>query len=397
MRRSGVRIPEAAPSFALRKPRKKCIVNLARPLTQRPLLFVIGSADIGGAEKQLMRLARELKSRGANVEVAFTQRGGPLISELDSAHIPWRIFPIRLHQDRPKSLVAIVRFCIYLVLRRPRLVNAWLPESAVIALPLVRIFLPKCPRVASVRGNPLVNVGLFKIIYRTVLRSSDRILLNADHLANIVVDEFGISTKRVEVILNGVDIPPTKSDVDVEPPTAVVVANFHNYKGHQILLEALAKVSTPLKVRLCGKGMGLTEIAQAIDSLQLKSVVSIVDGPADISSELRQAQFAIHPSLTEGLSNAILEELASGLPVIAFDIEGNLPIIHHGFNGLLVKSGDIDQLAASIELLASDVSVRRTLSDGARLKVQEYGWESCVGKYEKAFAHLIQRTKSSAK
>jgi glycosyltransferase involved in cell wall biosynthesis len=271
-------------------------------------------------------------------------------------------------------------------------VNAWLPESAVIALPLVRLILPKTLRVASVRGNPLRNVGKFGFAYRKVLRASDRVLLNAAHLAKIVVENFGISPERVEVIPNGVSIPEYVSDVSHQPPTAVVIANFHSYKGHLLLLEALAKVTTPIKVRLCGIGSTHTDIDEAISSLGLASVATIVDSPADIASELRAAQFAIHPSTTEGLSNAILEELASGLPVIAFDIDGNLPLISHGENGLLVKQSDVEQLARAIELMAADGELRIQLASGARASAEKYSWESSASRYAKTFSELIEKS-----
>jgi glycosyltransferase involved in cell wall biosynthesis len=66
-----------------------------------------------------------------------------------------------------------------------------------------------------------------------------------------------------------------------------------------------------------------------------------------VPAELARAGFAIHPSRTEGLSNAILEELAAGLPVVAMDVGGNSMLIDPGMNGYLLAVGDHTSLATS--------------------------------------------------
>ena len=76
-----------------------------------------------------------------------------------------------------------------------------------------------------------------------------------------------------------------------------------------------------------------------------------------------------------------MEEMASGLPVIAFDIAGNLPIITDKENGLLVESSNTEAFAAAIDLLASDSALRIRLSREARMKVAELDWNSSVTKY----------------
>jgi len=307
--------------------RKMPPVNLSRLTAKRPIVFVIGTAEIGGAEKQLVRLAQELKSRDVNVEVVFIQAGGPLTSALDKSGIAWRVFAIRLQRKQLVSIREVFKFCRYLVTRRPVLVNAWLPTSAVIAFPLVRILLPGCLRVASVRGISRPGARIFGKVYRIALGSAHQILPNAKYLVDIAVDKYKIPSDRVEIIPNGVEIPEDRSNVSPQPPTAVVIANFHHYKGHHVLLKALAQGSSPIKVRFCGAGDSRKEIEDAINSLGLSAVVTIVNSPADIPSEMRRAQFAIHPSSTEGLSNAILEEMATGLPVIAFALDGNSPVV----------------------------------------------------------------------
>jgi glycosyltransferase involved in cell wall biosynthesis len=370
-------------------------INLAELTQKRALVFVIGSAEMGGAEKQLVRLARELTSRGVHVEIIFTQSGGPLTDELDRYSISWKIFALRIRHQQLRTVVGAIRLARYLSKRKPLVVNAWLPESVVIGLVFAQIFSPKSLRISSVRGNSQSHSALFRFILRMAYRSSSKVLFNGRHLARISIGKYGLKQSQVEIICNGVDIPRDISDVTVQPPTAVVVANFHNYKGHRLLLDALTKVQTPIKVRLCGSGGIKSQIAALVDKKNLSSIVTLVDEPADVAVELSAAQFAIHPSLTEGLSNAILEELAAGLPVVALDIKANAQVITDGEEGLLVKAEDVDALASAIDLLARDVRLRSRLSAKARDRALDFGWGSNVRDYENVILSLVSERSRS--
>lgn len=356
----------------------------------RPVILVIGSADIGGAEKQLVRLSQELKLRGVRVEVVFTQTGGPLTAHLDRSGVPWRLFSIRPRDNFAKSLPEAIRFARYLMKSRPLLINAWLPESTIIALTLARIFTPQCRRIASVRGDLSQYPRPIRAIFRLTFRAADRVICNSAYLSEMINQIFEVERSKIKVIQNGVDLPTEISDTSIHPPTAVVVANFHQYKGHETLLDALEKISIPLHVRLCGGGSARSKVADEIVRRNLGTVVTLVSEPADLVTELKTAQFAIHPSTTEGMSNAILEEMASGLPVVAFDIAGNLPIITHEENGLLAETPSPMALADAIDLLAGNSALRDRLSKEARKKAAEFDWNSSVTKYIETFEKVTE-------
>jgi glycosyltransferase involved in cell wall biosynthesis len=106
--------------------------------------------------------------------------------------------------------------------------------------------------------------------------------------------------------------------------------------------------------------------------------VTLVDPPADVPAELAAAQFAVHPSHTEGLSNAILEQLAHGLPVIACRVGGNPQLIADGVNGLLVPPADPAALAAAIATVTTDPELRTRMAHAARTAATRYDWAACT-------------------
>ena len=174
-----------------------------------------------------------------------------------------------------------------------------------------------------------------------------------------------------------------------QPPRAVVVAHFMAYKGHDCLLDALTMTDVPLQVRLCGNGEERERIGQRIAREGLESKVVLVDDPADVASELGLAQFAIHPSTTEGLPNAVLEELAHRLPVVATDVGGTSLLVRDEVNGLLVPSGDAPRLAEAITRMAGDPGLRSRMSVEARAHARSFGWPACADAYVTLFDRLL--------
>jgi glycosyltransferase involved in cell wall biosynthesis len=199
---------------------------------------------------------------------------------------------------------------------------------------------------------------------------------------------LGAKPENVCVIVNGVDIPADMADVGgTSSLVGVVVANFHAYKGHPDLLHALALLPQELDIRLrfCGSGPERSAMQTLAEDLGLSHRVVFVEPPADIPSELQLAQFAVHPSHSEGLSNAVLEELAAGLPVIACRVGGNPTLIVDGANGLLVPPADCEALAKALAQLASSADLRIKMAANARLTAQRFDWSACVEAHLKVY------------
>ncbi len=357
---------------------------------QLRVLFVIGTAQPGGAERQLVRLATELQRQEHRVRVLFLAAGGPLTGELDLAGVEWSVLrPTGLPLTAPgRNGAAIVRLAWSLATWRPDVVSAWLAGVIWVTLPLAAL-LTRAKRVAAFRGRVLEKeVGAKRPFFMWAVRHAHAVTVNAPHLEDVAV-HWGARVERLAFIPNGVDLPAVPATVTHDPPTAVVVAHYQVYKGHDVLLESLQLVNAPLRVRLVGNGAGRSFIETLSVSLGVTEKVSFVDPPVVVADELQRAQFAIHPSRTEGLSNAILEELAHGLPVVATDVGGTCLLVDDGVTGRLVPAGDAVALAAAIEQLAGSAQLRESLSPMARARATEFGWQQCTARYMALFAELV--------
>lgn len=352
------------------------------------IALIIGSAHRGGAEHQLIRLAVELARRGATPLVLFLSEGGPLTSQLDAANVEWEVLS---RGGRPvgftaRLAMAMMRLSRRLIRWRPDIVFAWMSGAVWCTLPLAAL-LCRAKRIAAFRGATAES-GLLGYFFRLGVAHAHAVTINAPHLREVAI-RWGASGERVFFIPNGVDIPAEKSDVGIQPPVAVVIANFIWYKGHDVLVDALQLVQVPLTVLLIGAGTGRGAVQQQIERSGVSDVVRFVADPADVPHELAKAQFAIHPSYSEGLPNAVLEELASGLPVVASDVGGIPVLIEDGLNGFLVTPGDKVLLAQRISELAASPALRRKMAVACGTRASEYGWDACVEGYLQLFDGLI--------
>jgi glycosyltransferase involved in cell wall biosynthesis len=372
---------------------------------RRRLLYVIGKGALGGRELQLARLAPAVADHGWSVAVVFAREGGPIEQQLRQSGITTIVTERSGQASIPKRLRHIHSLAAEAVRSQrfvdaairsvqPAIVHAMLPASVYLAVGAAR--RQGAAAIAGVYGAGPRLRSAQGLAYRRGLRCADVVLCNAPHLGSEVVSTYGVDQRRVRWIANGVQLPQQAAtrSLPASPTTAVVVANFHAYKGYDVLVEALTFVRSPVTVRCCGIGPERSAILERASELGVMNRLVIVDPPADVPAELLAAQLAIHPSRTEGLSNAVLEEMAAGLPVIASRVGGNPVLIEDGSNGLLVPPGDPRALASAIDRLAADPELRSKMGAASRSAAQRYSWESCVLQHLELYEELLRRGKA---
>jgi glycosyltransferase involved in cell wall biosynthesis len=112
----------------------------------------------------------------------------------------------------------------------------------------------------------------------------------------------------------------------------------------------------------------------------------------DVPALLRMMDLFILPSLGEGISNTLLEAMASGLPLIATRVGGNTELVEEGRNGLLVPAGDPEALARAIGIYVTDAALMRKHGEEGRVKVAEqFDWDHCVRSYLGVYDELLGR------
>ena len=245
--------------------------------------------------------------------------------------------------------------------------------------------------LAGIRGEIPYKNRLVELVIKLLLRKSDGVIVNATHLEFEVQNRFGIPNSNIHKLRNGVDFQVQSADVSKSPPTAVVIANFLPYKGYPELFAALKDIDTQISVKICGVGPRYHEYQELCRSYEIENIVTFLQQPIDLQQVLQESQFAIHPSKTEGLSNAVLEELSFGLPIIALDIPGNLELIRDGVNGYKVEVGEIEKMRESIKNMSSDPDLRLRMGRESKQLVQGYSWENTVDTYVAICLYVLHK------
>ena len=221
-------------------------------------------------------------------------------------------------------------------------------------------------------------------------------LANSEAVKDFYVKNIGVQPEKITVIPNGIDIayfdsitpdPELRKSLGIKPDDFVIicVANLHPNKGHRYLLEAFEQLhpipSHPfqggeskrgLKLILVGDGTERKNLEQQIKNYQSKNNILFLGRRTDIPQLLKISDIFVLPTMFEGMSNAILEAMASGLPVITTGIPENKEIIEDNKTGLIVPVKNSIALAQTIEKLLGDKNQSESLGGNARKKIQEY-------------------------
>lgn len=370
----------------------------------RPLRIVlsVGSLQVGGTESQLVKLAARLTARGHEVHVLAVCRGGPYEESLRAMGVPTRIFGyggLRLRDDTgrrsPRILLAETRKLVamwrHLRTLRPDVCHGFLFTCYTHVLPLA--WAAGVPvRVNGRRGEPPPGpTGLLRTVLDFAGRhASNLYVTNSRALAAGLVRDEGVPAHRVEVIANGVELPAETAEPARRPARGVVVANLIDYKGHADLIEALALLDAPPPICLVGEGPERERLTRQIEAHGLGHVVRLAGAVPDARALLTDYQFAVLPSHTEGLPNAVLEAMAAGLPVIATAVGGVPELVSDRATGLLVPPRAPAALAAAIRELAGDPPLRQRMGAAGRRYAERSSLDDCAARHETVYRTLLR-------
>jgi glycosyltransferase EpsD len=166
------------------------------------------------------------------------------------------------------------------------------------------------------------------------------------------------------------------------------VANFRRNKNHAFLVKAFLEAfdkRPDAKLMFIGQGFpedpenSEPEIRAFVHDHGLEGNVSFLGYRPDVATLLSAMDVSCLVSHKEGLPLSLIEAMASGLPVVATDIDGVRDVVEAGENGLTVSPGDVDGLAQSLVRLSSDPALRRRLGDaGRQTALLKYSFARCL-------------------
>ena len=357
-------------------------------MPKKKIIHIISSLDSGGCENMLLRtlplLLDEFEHRIITLrelgELApqFAEKGIPVTT----IHWGW-VF------DFPgyRRLLSETRRCA------PDVVITYLFHADMIG----RLFLRPALSLRAKHGDLVPIIPFLRTTYNhpkyLIARLLEKVtkglvscyLANSEAVKNFYVSEVGVPAEKITVIPNGIDTdffdniqpdPMLRKALGITPDDFVIicVANLHPNKGHCYLLqafEAVYKKHPETYLLIVGDGVECDPLKNQMHGYASKNNISFLGRRTDVPELLKISNLFVLPTLFEGQSNALMEAMACGLPIITTDIPENCELICNEKTGLLIPPHNSYTIAIAIENLLCDKKKSLEIGTNAKLHIRQ--------------------------
>jgi L-malate glycosyltransferase len=359
------------------------------------IMFVIIAVSFGGAERQLVELLKGIDRERYNpCLVCFNEFTG-FIDDIERLNIPI-FYAMRKWRWDP--------FVIWKLLRLIRkhhidLIHTFMPLAGIYGAVAAR--LSGLPIVNSSIRDTLQPTTYKKLLLNPTIALSDVIIANSEAGRRVYEKLFPY---KIRVVYNGIDLKrfeglddkgQKKSELNLGQYKYIVsmVARLVPVKNPMMLIKAAALVlkdEPSTAFLIIGGGSLKADLEDAVKQDGLASNVFFLGRRKDVEEILQITDVGVLTSNREGLPNAIIEMLASGIPVVATDCEGTREVLDDGQTGFIVKAGDEYGAAQQVVRLLRDETLRQTM--GARGKeavFEKFNLSKMVATIENIYCELL--------
>jgi glycosyltransferase involved in cell wall biosynthesis len=353
----------------------------------------------GGSERQLTETARSLDRARFTPHVACFRPNGIRYEELRAQGIPVVTFPITSFGKPAEMLTAALRMGRYLRQHRIELVHAFDTPGNLFAVPVARAF--RVPVVlSSQRAFRSLASRIDRHFLRIVDRLADSVVVNCRELAKHLVTDEAEPAGQIRLCYNGIDTrtfcpaPGTRLEPLRDASLVIgTVCALRPEKGLATLAEAFAQISRDApgaRLVMVGSGSMLAKLESMRAASGLEERWLFVPSTSDVVPWLRSIDIFVLPSLSEALSNSLMEAMACGCAAIASRVGGNVELVEDGETGLLFAPANAASLAGALTKLVSqpEARIRMAASGSKRIHTffsREEAAATMAGIYESFF------------
>lgn len=393
--------------------RRRQVANSARPSaipasTERTkIAFLVRALNIGGAQRQLMALARSLDHRFFDVTVLTLYSGGPLIDDLRGTDVRVIALNKKYRWDVIGFFARLAKVCRSL---RPHILHSYLPGQNVISM-LLKPLLPGTRIVWGIRSaghDPAERDWVSSLTLRLqalLSRFADLIIFNSNAGKNFHI-AHGVAANRAIVIHNGIDTVRFSTDrrsrlkfraawsIAEDALLIGVVGRMVPVKDYSTFLRAASRLTRLVpQARFACIGSGSLEYVRRLRDLAAElGLENNLIWAGELIEDLPDAYSAMDiycsSSHAEGTSNVILEAMACGVPCVVTDVGDSRAIV--GDTGVVVPPRDPQALADGLELMARRLAQEPQLRVATRQRIVSlFSVDSLAQNTAKALVQLL--------
>jgi len=378
---------------------------------------VINNLEIGGAQEVVRTLSAYLIEHGSPT-VVCTLRDGPLRSQIEEMGITVEVLPGRNHSflSLPiflKEIMGIRKGLIHLVQKydidvvQTHLLRSldFLVASLKLSFPNLLVFWTVHNYQFELRADQLPGQRwllkpkkyIHNALYRMISARINGFIAVSEEVEQAIHQTIRVDQRRITTISNGVDVRRYQRKVDrttiraslrlkEEDQVMILVGTLKEQKGHSYLIQAAAPLvaqNNHLHILFPGDGPLRASLQQQVQQLGLEKHIHFLGSRKDIPDLLAASDYFVLPSLWEGLAMALIEAMATGLPVLATCVSGSQQVVVPGETGLLVSPGDVDELRRAMIEMTTKPERAKKMGQAGRVRA-----EALFGADKQADEHL---------
>jgi glycosyltransferase involved in cell wall biosynthesis len=368
------------------------------------ILFVLTGLGLGGAEMQVLEVAKRLHRRGWPISIVSMTTAQPLARHFVEAGMEVEFLDMKQGVPDPMGLL---RLALLLRRRRPMVVHSHMVHANLLSR-VVRL-LVQVPVVVCTAHSMIEGARWREWAYRL----TDRLATLTTAISKAAVERYvrvgAVPRKRLRFLPNGVDIQrfhPDRVSRSAKRAelglgdcfTWLAVGRFVPAKNYALMLQSFASLENPgTKLIIAGDGPLRPQLESLARQLGISNRVDFLGARNDVTELLNAADAYVMSSDWEGMPMVLLEASASGLPIVATNVGGNAEVVRHGITGLLVPPQQKDALASAMTTMMSLPPVKLAVMgrSGRELTSVHYNIESVVDNWESLYWELLDKVKEN--
>ena len=385
-------------------------------ITSRPLVaHVVYRFDTGGLENGIVNLINHMPASAyRHLVVALTDVVPGFARRIEREDVKF----ISLHKPPGHGVVLYPQLFRLFREQRPAIVHTRNLAALECQVPAALAGVPV--RIHGEHGRDVGDLDGTRWRYQWLRRAyrpfvHKYVALSRD-LAGYVEHKVGVPARRIAQIYNGVDLArfhfPAGQRTGIagcpfsDPSLFIVgtVGRMQTVKAQTMLAQAFVRalqieptLRDRLRLVMVGEGPLRAQAQAALDLAGFGDLAWLPGERSDVPDVMRGLDCFVLPSLAEGISNTILECMASGLPVLATGVGGNAELVVAGTTGNIVPAGDVEALAAGLIRMAGDPASSAAMGRAGRVRVeQHFSLPAMVGAYQDLYDRMLAERSPTA-
>ena len=340
------------------------------------IVFVLASLGSGGAERVVSLLANKMVESGHQVEI-ICLKFNDVYYQTDS-----RVKVTLAMQQTKNRLTEVFWLRKYLKQQKPDVVIPF--TEGVYCFTILSLLGTGIPIIASERLDPAAMSKIRKMLKRLLLPYADWLVVQTQSIKEYFPKSIQKKTSIIYNPVNEESLSPALPLREGRQNRIISVGRLYPQKNQAMMIRAFAKVADEFpdwQLIIFGEGPLRAELEFLVSSFKLQGRVLLPGRTENVIEELRKSKIFCLSSDYEGMSNAMIEAICVGLPIVTTDVSGVKELVEDGKNGFVVPCGNVDAMRVSFSKLMSDEPLRLTFSINSGSKKELFNIEVVVDQW----------------